>query len=182
VSRTLALVLTGVLAGTLVYGGVSMFVVAIQYPSEGDTPSVEFAPILIGLALLLTLAATLLTVGAGWGPRLARWVGAIAAILGLGGLVYVIGASLVVSGAFPLLLLTPDNLSVELWLALAAITGIGLFRSAKADRAPGDDATTPWIGRSWHPVFVGLVLGAGLAVLWSVVIYPLIPYECCLII
>jgi hypothetical protein len=96
--------------------------------------------------------------------------------------VYVLGASLFVSGAFPLLLLTPDNIGAELWLGLAAIAGIGLFRVGRATGTPGSQPGARWLDRSWHPVAFGVALGIGLAVVWSFVVYPLIPYECCLII
>jgi hypothetical protein len=180
VSRTLALVLAGVFAGTLVYGGVSMLVVVIQYRPQGGTPSVELALILMGLALGMTLAATAFAVGTRLGPRLARWVGGLFAVLGIGGLVYFLGASLVVSGAFPLILLTPDNIGAELWMALAAVAGIGLFQVGRAAGTPAPQTGARWLDRSWHPVALGVALGIVLAAFWSVVIYPLIPYECCL--
>jgi hypothetical protein len=148
----------------------------------GGTPSPQLALILFVLALVLAIAALAVTLGTHLGRRLARWVGAITAIVGIGGLVYVLVVSLFVSGAFPLLLLTPDNLSGELWLAFAAITGIGLFRLGRHALGAAPAAETPWIARSWHPVALGIALGIGLGALWSAVIYPLIPYECCLII
>jgi uncharacterized RDD family membrane protein YckC len=102
------------------------------------------------------------------------------ALLGIGGLVYFLGASLLVSGAFPLLLLTPDNIGATLWLALAAVAGIGLFRAGRAAGTPAPQAGARWLDQSWHPVAFGVALGIVLAAFWSVVIYPLIPYECCL--
>jgi hypothetical protein len=175
-TRTLTLVLTGGLSGALAFAGVEMLLLR---DLPGDTPSPELAALLLACALLLAVTGVSVAAAMSWSRGLSLVVGVGSALVGIGGLLLLLVATLTVSGAFPTTLLQPLNLSIAMLMAVAGLAGIGLLRvgSAPVRRA---GSAGPWLARSWHPVAAGIGIGAAAAWFWGAVIWPLIPYECCL--
>jgi hypothetical protein len=177
VSRKVALVLAGFLAGSLGFAGGSMLATTLPDPSSGDTQSPQLALALLGISLVVAATALGVAVAARWAPLGARLVGWLLALLGFGGLAYLVLATLFVAGAFPAVLLEPSNLTAGLWLAITGVTGAGLVRLRPGGSDDGSEAQ-PWLSRT-APVLVGVLLGVFVGALWYAVIYQLIPYECC---
>jgi hypothetical protein len=123
--------------------------------SPGDTESLEFALVLMAVAILIAFAGCAIGVGAARLRPALLVVAATAIILGIIGLAYMVLVSLVVAGMFPDLLVTPTNLSVLVVLFLMAVTGIAQWRLIRSGPiwTLGPDAG--WLARSWHPLVAG---------------------------
>jgi hypothetical protein len=174
-TRTLTLLATGGLAGALAFAGVEML---LRRDQPGDTPSPELAAVLLICALLLTLTGIGVATAMRWSRRLSVVVGVGSALVGIGGLLLLLVATLTVAGAFPSTLLQPLNLSIAMLMAVAGLAGIGLLKVGSAPVRKAGSAG-PWWVRTWHPVAAGIAIGVAAAWFWGAVIWPLIPYQCC---
>jgi hypothetical protein len=177
VSRNVALVLAGFLAGSLGFAGASMLATTVPDPSSGDTPSPQLALVILSISAGVAVTALGVAMATSWAPRASGVVGWLLVLLGFGGLAYMVLATLFVAGAFPAVLLEPSNLTAGLWLAITGVTGAGLVRLRPGGSDDGSEAQ-PWLSRT-APVLVGVLLGVLVGALWYAVIYQLIPYECC---
>jgi hypothetical protein len=178
-TRTPALILSGALSGVLAFTAVVVLRATLVRDPSGDAESPRLAVALAASAIVVAIAAVGVATSRSWSRRLSVAIGLACVIAGFGGLTYFLVASLIAAGMFPGLLLDRLNLTIALVMGLTALTGIGLLM------LPTGPATSvgigrPWLVSSWHPVAAGFVIGAALAWIWSAFIWPVIPYECCL--
>ena len=173
-TRTLTLMLTGVLSGILAFAGVEML---LRRDLPGDTPSPELGVLLMAGALVVALTGIGVALALPWSGWLRPVVGLACLVLGFGGLLFLLVATLMVSGAFPNTLLQPLNLSIGLVMAVSGFAGAGLLMPdfGKATIV----GSGSWLARSWHPVTAGILTGAAAAWFWGAFAWPLIPHECC---
>jgi hypothetical protein len=179
-SRTLTVVLTGVVSGILVVTAARMLLATLDRDLAGDTDSPQLALVLAAAAAAMAIAGLAVATARPWSRGLSLVVGLAAVIAGIGGLIYFLLASLLVAGMFPELLLEPGNLTIALVTGLTGLTGIGLLMRRSAPEATAG-AASPWPARAWHPVAAGIAIGIAAAWVWGAFIWPLIPSECCLL-
>jgi hypothetical protein len=174
--RILTLALIGTLSGVLFF---TAMVMLLRLDMSGDTSSPQLALILMASSIALVITAVGVATAAPWSRGLRLAVGIASAFVGFGGLMLMLGASLIAAGMFPDTLLSPLNLTIQLVMGLTGLTGVGLLtRGSNLTMEAG--AGGSWLILSWHPVAAGIAIGIAVAWTWSVIIWPLIPYTCCL--
>ena len=179
-TRTLTLVLTGAWSGVLGLAAVVVARATLGRDMGGDTESPSLALLLAICAIVFAVTAVGVAASRVWSRGLSAAVGIVGVIVGFGGLIYLVLATLITGSMFPDLLLQRLNLTIALIMGLTGLTGIGLL-TRRTDRGVTADTAGPWLVRSWHPVTAGFAIGITAAWIWSAFIWPRIPYECCLL-
>jgi hypothetical protein len=180
VTRMPTLVLSGLLSGVLAFTAVVVLQATLGRDMGGDMESPRLAVALTVCAIVVAITGVGVATIRPWSHRLSVAVGLACVIAGFGGLIYFFVASLIVSGMFPSLLLDRLNLTIALVMGLIGLTGIGLLvRSSGLATSTG--INRPRLVSSWHPVAAGFAVGIAVAWIWSAFVWPLIPYECCLL-
>jgi hypothetical protein len=180
VTRTLTLVLSGILSSVLALTAFVVLRATLGRDMGGDTESPRLAVALAAGAIVVAITGVAVATTRPWSRRLSVAVGLASVIAGFGGLIYFLVASLIVSGMFPSLLLDRLNLTIALVMGLIGLTGLGLLMRSTGP-ATSAGISRPWLARSWHPVAAGFAIGIAVAWIWSAFIWPVIPYECCLL-
>jgi hypothetical protein len=127
VTRTLTLVLSGILSSVLALTAFVVLRATLGRDMGGDTESPRLAVALAAGAIVVAITGVAVATTRPWSRRLSVAVGLASVIAGFGGLIYFLVASLIVSGMFPSLLLDRLNLTIALVMGLIGLTGLGLL-------------------------------------------------------
>ena len=99
--------------------------------------------ILTACAIVLAITGVGVATGAAWSRALSLVVGLAGLFVGFGGLLLIVGSSLIAAGMFRDVLLQPQNLTIALVMGVTGLTGIGLLIRRPTRRPPR-------LVRGWH--------------------------------